>query len=73
MKRYSRQKPEGFIDPGKLYTRYDFELATGYGYQAYTEMRRSGFAEPIDIGYHRYYLGADVVAWIKSHPRSERD
>lgn len=63
----------GVLDPTKLYTTEGAMRFGGMGRETLALARRSGKVRPIDIGRRTYYRGDELIEWIKSKQRHERN
>lgn len=65
-KRRVRRVTDGYINPECLYTSEGCMTQFGLGRESLDEARQSGIVKPIEHGRRLYWLGEELIAWLKS-------
>jgi hypothetical protein len=66
MKRRTVGRCAGVLAPERVYTVEGCLRAAGLGHESLAQARRSGLVRPIVVGRRVYYLGSELVEWVKS-------
>lgn len=63
----------GQLRPEAIYTKEGCLRYAGIGNDVLIQARQSGVVKPIEIGRRLYYLGSELVEWIRSQNRKGTD